>query len=160
MKKDDGLDDDNVKNTLPAHLGAFILSNSKRIMINFIREIDGFYTNNIYYSDADSLYIGKKYWVVLDKSGLVGDNLCQCKNVYKSGGIFYGLCLAPKIKYCLTLDNYGNIQEHKTFEGFNDSKRLLDRSQYFKMIEGKIYLLCCLKAGKNRSTTALSYRQK
>ena len=24
-----------------------------------------------------------------------------------------------------------------TFEGFNDSKRLLDRSQYFNMLEGK-----------------------
>ena len=35
------------------------------------------------------------------------------------------------------LDDYGIIQEHKTFKGFNDSKRLLDRSQYFKMEEGK-----------------------
>ena len=43
MKKDDGLDDDcDSKNTLPAVLGAFILSNSKRIMNNFIREINGF----------------------------------------------------------------------------------------------------------------------
>ena len=29
------------------------------------------------------------------------------------------------------------IEKHKTFKCFNDSKRLLDRSQYFKMIEGK-----------------------
>ena len=43
MKEDDGLDDDcDIKNTLPAHLGAFILSNSKRIMNNFIRETKGF----------------------------------------------------------------------------------------------------------------------
>ena len=36
FKKDDGLDGDNdVKNTLPYHLGAFILSISKRIMNNF-----------------------------------------------------------------------------------------------------------------------------
>ena len=35
MKKDDGLDGDNdVKNTLPSHLEAFILSNSKRNMKN------------------------------------------------------------------------------------------------------------------------------
>ena len=39
MKKDDGLDDDfDIKNTLPAHLGAFILSNSERFMNTFIRE--------------------------------------------------------------------------------------------------------------------------
>ena len=62
MKKDDGSDDDDcdIKNTLPAALGAFILSNTKRIMNNFIREINGFYNNSIYYTDCDSLYIGKK----------------------------------------------------------------------------------------------------
>ena len=143
MEKDDGLDDDSdIKNTLPAVLGAFILSNSKRIMNNFIREINGFYNNSIYYGDTDSLYIEKKYWDVLDKANLVGEELCQCKNDYKTGGIFYALFLAPKIKYCLTLDDYGIIQEHKTFKEFNDSKRLLDRSQYFKMIEGKKHQLC------------------
>ena len=64
MKKDDGLDDDcDVKNTLPAVLGAFILGNSRRIMNKFIREINGFYNNNIYYTDTDSLYIEKKVWM-------------------------------------------------------------------------------------------------
>ena len=138
MKKDDGLDDDcEIKNTLLAVLGAFILANSRRIMNKFIREINGFYENNIYYTDTDSLYIEKKYWDVLDKANLVGDELCQGKNDYKTGGIFYGLYLAPKIKYCLTIDDYVIIQEHKTFKGFNDSNRLLDRSQYFKMKERK-----------------------
>ena len=130
MKKDDGLDDDcNIKNNLPAVLGAFILSNSKRIMNNFIREINGFFSNSINYGDTDSLYLEKKYWDVLDKANLVGEELCHGKNDYKIGGIFYCLLLAPKIKYCLTKDYYGIIQEHKTFKGFNDSKRLLDRSQ-------------------------------
>ena len=138
LKKDDGLDDDcDIKNTLPAVLGAFILSNSKRNMNNFIREINGFYDNNIYYTDTDSLYIEKKYWDVLDRANLVGEDLCQGKNDYKSGGIFYGLYLVAKIKYCLTIDEFGIIKEHKTFKGFNDSKRLLDRSQYFKMKEGE-----------------------
>ena len=67
MKKDDGLDHDcDIKNTLPAVLGAFNLSNSKRIMNNFIREINGFYNNSIYYGDTDSLYIEKNigmYWI-------------------------------------------------------------------------------------------------
>ena len=49
-----------------------------------------------------------------------------------TGGNFHGLFLAFKIKYCLTIDEYGIIQEHKTFKGFTDSKRLLDRSQYLK----------------------------
>ena len=91
MKKDDGLDDDcDNKNTLPAVLGAFILSNSKRIMNNFIREINVFYNNSKYYGDTDSLYIEKKYWDVLDKANLV-EGLCQGNNDYKTGGIFYGI---------------------------------------------------------------------
>ena len=61
LKKDDGLEGDNdVKNTLPCHLGAFILSNSKRIMNIFIREINGFYINSIYCGDTDSLSIEQK----------------------------------------------------------------------------------------------------
>ena len=118
-------------------MGAFILSNSKQIMNNFIREINGFYKKSIYYGDTDSMYIEKKHWDVFDKANLVGKNLCQGRNDYKTGGIFYGLFLAPKIKYVLTIDDHGIIQQHMTFKGFNDSKRLLDRSQYFDMLKGK-----------------------
>ena len=58
MKRDNGFDDDcDIKNTLPAHLGAFLLSISKRNMNNFMR--DRFYNNSIYYGDTDSLYIEK-----------------------------------------------------------------------------------------------------
>ena len=137
MEKDDGLDDDcDIKNTLPGHLGAFILSNSKRIKKNFIREINGFY-NYIYYGDTDSLYKEKKYWDGLDEAKLFGEQLCQDKKDYESGGMFYGLFLAPK-KFCSKIDNNSLIQEHNIFRGFNDIKRLLERSHYFKMIEGKI----------------------
>ena len=67
LKEDDALDGDNdVGNTFPSHLGAFILSNSKRNMNIFIREINGFYDNSIYYRDTDSLYVEKKCWDVLD----------------------------------------------------------------------------------------------
>ena len=56
VNKDDGLDNDcDYKNTLPLHFGVFIFSTSKRILNKFIRKIDGFYTNNFYYSDTDSL---------------------------------------------------------------------------------------------------------
>ena len=74
---------------------------------------------------------------MLDKANLVGKNLCQGKNDYQTGGIFYGLFLAPKIKYCLTINEFVVIQQHMTFIGFNDNKRLLDRSQCFDMLEGK-----------------------
>ena len=83
------------------------------------------------------MYREKKYWDVLDKANLVGKTLCPGKNDYDSGGIFYGLFLAPKINYCLINNELGIIEQHMTFKSFNDSKRLLDRSQYFNMLEGK-----------------------
>ena len=150
LKKDDGLDDDcDIKNTLPAVLGAFILSNSRRIMNKFISKINGFYKNIIYYTDTNRLFIEKKYCDVLDKSNLVGKGLCQGENDYKIGGIFYGFFLSPKIKKCLTIDEFGVVQEHKTFKGFNDSNRFLDRAQFFKMIEGKKVSALLPKSWKN-----------
>ena len=83
FKKDDSLDGDNdVKKTLPSHLAAFILSISKRIMNNFIRQISGFYNNSIYYGDADRLYLEKSYWDVLDKANFAGKSLCQGERDY------------------------------------------------------------------------------
>ena len=45
MKKDVGLDDNgsDIEITLPAHLEAFILSNTQRIMNNFVREKKRFF---------------------------------------------------------------------------------------------------------------------
>ena len=61
LKKNDGSNADNdVKNTLPSSLGAFILSNSEQFLKTFIREVDGFYNNSIYYGDTDSVYISEK----------------------------------------------------------------------------------------------------
>ena len=73
---------------MPLHLGAFVLSNSKRIMNNFIHAINGFYTNDVYYTDTDSLYIENKHWDKVEKAGLFGKNLLQGKNDYKDGGSF------------------------------------------------------------------------
>ena len=100
-------------------------------MNNFIREVNVFCINSVYHGDTDSLYIKKKYWDVLEKAKLVGEDLCQRENDLQSGFILYGLFLAPKIKYVLTINESGVIQENKSFKGFNDSKRFLDRSQYF-----------------------------
>ena len=56
-KKVDAGSEDEVKkvNTMPLHLGSFVLSISKRNKNNFIHAIDGCYTNDVYFTDADSL---------------------------------------------------------------------------------------------------------
>ena len=123
-------------NTLPLHLSAFVLSNSKKILNNFILEISGCYTNVVYYTDTDSLYIENKDWENLDKAGLVEKNFLHWENDYKDGGIFYGLFLASKIKYCLTINKYGVIDEHKTFKGFTNMSDNLDRKDFFKIFNG------------------------
>ena len=87
---DDARLEDEVKklHNMPFDLGAFVLSNSKRNMNNFIHAINGFYTTDFYYTDTDSLYIESKHWDELEKAGLVGKNLLQGKNDYKDGRIF------------------------------------------------------------------------
>ena len=75
-KDEEGLEDEVRKaNTLPLQLAVFILSNSKRKMNNFKHANDGFYSNDVYYTDTDSLYIENKHWDKLNKAGLVGKNL-------------------------------------------------------------------------------------
>ena len=96
----------------------------------------------------------------MDKAGLRGDNLCQGKNDYKSGGIFYGLFLAPKLNYCLIVDKFGLSQEHRIFKGFIDSKRLLDRCQCFKMVDGENILAILPRSWKNRLIAELLYQLK
>ena len=69
----------------------------------------------------------------LDKAGLVEKILLQGKNNYKDGGIFYALFLSQKIKYCLTINKFGVIDEHKYFKGFTIVSQNLDRKEFFKM---------------------------
>ena len=80
MIDDRGLEDEvRNLNTMPLHLGAFLLSNSKRTVNNFIHAINGFHTNGVYYEDTDSLYIENKHWNNLDKADLVGKALLPQK---------------------------------------------------------------------------------
>ena len=67
---------------------------------------------------------------------MVGKALLQCKIDYKGGGIIYGLFPAPKIKYCLTINKYGNSDEQETFKGFTIVSDNLNRNEYFKRLDG------------------------
>ena len=137
MIQDVGLEDEVKKiNTMPLHLGAFVLLNSKRIMNNFIHAIDGYFTNDVYYTDTDSLCIEIKHWGKLDTAGLVGKVLLRSKIDYKDGGIFYALFLTPKLKYCLTINKYGVIDEQKSLKGFTSVSENLNRKEYFNKKNG------------------------
>ena len=64
--------------------------------------------------------------------------------------------LAPKTKYCLTINKHGIIQEHKTFSGFSNSKKLLHRSHYFKRIEGEIISALLPKSWKKSFNSGMN----
>ena len=76
----------------------------------------------------------KKHWDTLNKTGYVGNELGQGKSEYDNGGIFYALLLVPKVIYCLTINEYGVIGENKTYEGFEDVTKILEKK--FKMQNG------------------------
>ena len=140
LEDDEGVDDyDKAKsiNTMPSHFGSYILSHSKRLMNDVFREIDGFYSNNIYYGDTDSGYIHKKHWSTLVKKGFVGKSLGIGKNDYGDSGIFYAWFLAPKIKYCLVIDDFGIITAKRTFKGYSEEHRLIKLEEYISLSEGK-----------------------
>ena len=136
----EGVDDfDKAKsiNIMPSHFGSYILSHSKRLMNNVFREIDGFYSNNIYYGDTDSGYIHKKHWSTLVEKGFVGKSLGLGKNDYGNSGIFYAWFLAPKIKYCLVIDDFGIISAKRTFKGYSEEHRMIKLDEYISLSEGK-----------------------
>ena len=94
-----------VEKSMPTQLDIFVLSQSKGIMNKFDDEIDGFYSNKVYYQDTDSLYTHtdqyekfKGSWLYLKKK------LKQRKNDYGDRVKFYGLFSAPKTKLCYTIE--------------------------------------------------------
>ena len=82
------------------------------------------------------MFIENKHWDKLDKAGLVGKNLLPGKNDYQDGGIFYGLFLAPKIKFCLTLNIFGVVDEHKIFKRFTNVSDNLVKKEHSKKFNG------------------------
>ena len=121
----EGVDDNGISkkiNSQPFQFGSTILSHSKRLMNDVILTLDGFKNNKIYYGDTDSVYIHKNDYNILDENGLIGQGLWQSKNDYgDNAGIIYGLFLAPKVKYCIVIDENGVFSQKTTFKGFNQN---------------------------------------
>ena len=140
LEDDEGVDDyDKAKsvNTMPSHFGSYILSHSKRLMNDVIKKIDGFYNTINYYTDTDSLYIHKKYWSTLVEKGCVGKSLGLGKNDYGNSSIFYAWFLAPKIKFCLVIDDFGIISAKRTFKGYCGEHWMIKLNDYISLSEGK-----------------------
>ena len=139
LEDDEGIDDyDKAKsiNVMPSQFGSYILSHSKRLMNDLDKQIGGFYNNSIYYTDAHSLYIHKKYWPDLVDNGFVGKPLGLEKIDYGNSGIFYAWFLVPKTKYCLVIDDFGVISARRTFKGYSEEHRLIKLNEFISLSEG------------------------
>ena len=118
--------DDNGKSkkikSQPFQFGSMILSHSKRLKDDVILALDGFKNDKIYYGDTDIVYIHKNDYNTLIEKRLIGKDLFQSKNDYgDDAGIVYGLLLAPKVKYCIIIDENGVLSQKTTFKGFNQN---------------------------------------
>ena len=50
---------------------------------------------------------------------------------------FYAWFLAPKIKYCLVIDEFGIISAKRTFKGYSEEHRMINLEEYISLSEGK-----------------------
>ena len=112
-------------NTMPSYFRSCILSHCKSLMNDVIEQIDAFYNNSIYYTDADSLHIHKKHWSDLVDNGFVCVSLGLRKNDSGISGIFYAWFLAPKINYCLVIDDFGVILAKRTSNGYSEEHKMI-----------------------------------
>ena len=73
----------------------------------------------------------------LIEKGYVGKSLGLGKNDYGDSGIFYAWFLAPKIKYCLVINDFGIISAKRTFRGYSEEHRMIKLEEYITLSEGK-----------------------
>ena len=65
----------NEQYTFPPQLGLSVLRKSERILKNFLIEVDGFYSNNVNYQDANSSYFRENHWEELNQRELLEGSL-------------------------------------------------------------------------------------
>ena len=143
IKDKEGVDDGDISKKVksqPCHLGSLILSHSKRLMNDVILALDGFKNHKIYYGDTDSVYIHNNDYEILKTKGLNGKDLYQSKNDYGTGGILFGLFLAPKIKYCIVIDENGILSQKTTFKGYDQNMVRLNFKDFLDLDRGDIIL--------------------
>ena len=91
-------------------MGAFVVAKSKRFMNNFIHDINGFYTNDVYYTHTDTSNIENKHWDNLDKAGLIGKNRLQGKKRLQRSRYFLWTVLSSENKI---LFNYKKFRYYR-----------------------------------------------
>ena len=126
------------KITKPCQLGAFVLSYSRQIMLNYMKAIDPTLKTHIFtYTDTDSLHILGEYKNKLESLGMIKskDNASLgylCSDIDNEGVIIYENNLAPKTYFYEYIDNKNEIydKDKGTTKGKGIPKKCLNHSMY------------------------------
>ena len=70
-------------------------------------------------------------------NGFVGKTLGWVKNDYANSDLLFAWFLAPKIKYCLVIDDFGVISAIRTFKGYSEEHREIKLDDFLSLAEGK-----------------------
>jgi hypothetical protein len=138
-----------IKINKPAHLGAFILAYSKKIMNEAIDKMGGFrdWKDAFYYTDTDSVHIHINQLKYLqENTDLIGENMGQLHDdvdILKDGKIIRAVFVRPKvyIDEIIGYDKEGKIQikYHRRCKGVK--KDLVDKMKvddFEDMLCGKV----------------------
>ena len=108
-KNDEAVEDDESSKSKrrPSHLGVSILSNSKKVRSLQI-QIKGIDTIGTFYKETDSSFFEKTLEKV-NEVGFYGEELGQRKNGFRNGWVYNVLFLAPTVKFCLTIIEFGAV---------------------------------------------------
>lgn len=104
------------KITKPAFLGAFILSYSREIMLNYMLAIDPSLKTHVFtYTDTDSLHIIGKYAQKLQNLGMIETKKNAslgylCSDIKNEGIIIFENNIAPKMYYYESIDNKNDLK--------------------------------------------------
>ena len=70
-------------------------------------------------------------------NGFVGKIHGLGKNDYGNSGIFYAWFLAPKIRFCLIIDDFSIILGKRPFKGYSEEHRMIKKEKFISLSEGK-----------------------
>lgn len=90
----------------PLHLGAFVLSYSRRLYLTYLRMIDPTLTRDdlFIYTDTDSFFVKGEDYKKLQRLGCIGEEIGMLGNDIKGDGLITDfIAYAPKTYYCLAV---------------------------------------------------------
>ena len=126
------------KITKPSQLGAFVLSYSRQIMMNYFKAIDPTLKTHIFsYTDTDSAHILGHHAKLLAEKGMIKPKNeaslgYLCSDIDDEGIIIYENNLAPKTYFYEYIDNKNGIHDKNngTMKAKGIPKRCLDYKIY------------------------------